>query len=55
MLITRSNFTFILKNIGIYQINLSINLQHILVLNKYTQISNIKNLKLIHLLKNQHL
>ena len=51
MLITRSNLTFILKNIGIYQIRFFLNFQHILVLNTYTQISNIKNLKLIHLKK----
>ena len=54
MLITSSNLTFTLKNIVIYQTN-CFNLQHILVLNKYAQISNIKNLKLIYLLKNQYL
>ena len=54
MLITKSSLTFIFKEKGIYQIKL-FNLQHILVLNKYAQISNIKNLKLIDLLKNQHL
>ena len=54
MLITRSDLTFILKNVAIYP-KKYFNLQHILVLIKYTQISNIKNLKLIYLLKNQHL
>ena len=54
MLITGSNLTFILKNVAIYPEN-CFNLQHILVLIKYTEMSNIKNLKLIYLLKNQHL
>ena len=35
--------------------NMTSNLQHILVLIKYTQILNIKSLKLIYLLRNQHL
>ena len=50
MLITSSNFTVIFKNIGIIELNY-FNLQHILILKKYPQISNIKNLKLIYLLK----